>query len=332
MAFGARFGEDRNPQDPSTTTAADGTFEFPLPADRAGLLDVPGDELVLADNPPNVFGRKGDQDLAMSSRSPAPASAASSRTNAAHDRRRQGDRELDGLAFGTSSSSTTDADGRFTVGKLRPGKWALRTASGQFLPTIEEFTLAAEERRTDLVLVVKPGQAIVGQVLDDRGLPVAGLRVGSKRKEARGGVDIERFTPDEAATTDRGGYFDAGRLSGETATVRAFGAGHTAAVAHDVPIAPATSCARRSPRGGRRRAARRGRRADRRQPGARRARRRPGRRCREFAIDDVDACRWGMVARWRRRPPMARSASKASDGHGGRARRRQGAPAVRKAA
>lgn len=237
MTFGARLGGERDPKDPTTTTAADGRFQFPLAADRAGILDVPGDELVLAELPPNVSGRKGDQDLGDIVAVPCArlggivqdergAPVAGVKVSAS----------LDGLAFGMSSSTTTDAAGKFTVGKLRSGTWALRTASGSFLPTVEEFTVGVGERRADLVLVVKPGQAISGQVVDDRGLPVAGLKVGSKRKEARGGLDIERFTPDEAAVTDRGGYFTLAGLQGETATVRAFGPGHSAAIARDVPV------------------------------------------------------------------------------------------------
>jgi len=221
----------------SDTTRADGRFEFVLGPGRNGSIDLPDDELVFAAPPPFVRAGQEDQDLGD-----LVVVRCSQLGGKVQDERGlpvpgvKVAASLGAFGFGTTSSATTDAEGRFSVGKLRPGTWTLRTASGQFLPTVEEFTLAAEERRADLVLVVKPGQAIAGQVLDDRGLPVAGLKVGSKRKEARGGLDIERFTPDEAAVTDRGGWFTLSGLEGESATVRAFGQGHTAAVARDVPV------------------------------------------------------------------------------------------------
>lgn len=229
----------RQPNKASTTTRADGTFEFSLKADHYAFLELPG-ELVFADETPDIQGRKGNQDLGD-----LVAVGCASLAGVVKDERGQpvanvkvsaGVGALGFGGFGTTSLSTSDIEGKFTVGKLRPGKWALRTASGKFLPLTEEFTLKAEEKRTDLVLVLKTGQAIAGQVLDDRGLPVAGAKVGSKRKEARGTVDIERFTADEAATTDASGFFTLAGLSGETATVRAFGGGCTAAVAQDVPV------------------------------------------------------------------------------------------------
>jgi hypothetical protein len=77
------------------------------------------------------------------------------------------------------------------------------------------------------LLTVAPGKAIAGQVLDDRGMPVAGIQVGSNRKEARGAMSVQRFVAAESALTDKGGYFTLANLDGETVTVRAFGKGYT---------------------------------------------------------------------------------------------------------
>lgn len=221
----------------STTSRADGSFEFPLATNHEGFLELTDDDLVFATDPRNIRASKGNQDLGD-----LVVVGCARLGGVVQDERGQPvadvkvSASLDGLGFGTMSTSKTDAAGKFTVGKLQPGQWTLRTASGKFLPSSEDFLLQAAQQRTDLVLVVKQGQAIAGQVLDDLGMPVAGAKVGSKRKEVRGTVDIERFTADEAATTDAHGYFTLAGLSGETATVRAFGGGCTAAVAQDVPV------------------------------------------------------------------------------------------------
>jgi hypothetical protein len=237
--MGPGDNRDRGSARPKVTTAADGTFEFTLAMDRGASLELIDDTLVFANERPYAQGSKGDQDLGD-----IVAVISARISGVVQDERGQPVANVKvqmqvgtfGFGMGSDHTSTTDAAGRFQIGKLRPGKWTLRTASGQFLPTIEEVTLKAEEQRADLVLVVKPGQAIVGQVLDDRGAPVAGCKVGSKRKEARGAVSIERFTPDEATTTDTGGFFTLAGLSGDAVTVRAFGEGYTSAVAQDVAI------------------------------------------------------------------------------------------------
>ncbi len=224
---------------PKVSTAADGTFEFTLERDRGASLDLIEQALVFAEVPPYAQASKGDQDLGD-----IVVVGAASISGVVQDERGQPVANVKvqsqvgelGIGFGGDRTSTTDAAGKFLIGQLRPGKWMLRTASGQFLPTVEEVALKAEEQRGDVVLVVKPGQAVVGQVLDDRGVPVAGCKVGSKRKEARGVVSIERFTPDEATTTDAGGFFTLAGLSGDAVTVRAFGDGYTSAVALDVAI------------------------------------------------------------------------------------------------
>jgi protocatechuate 3,4-dioxygenase beta subunit len=227
----------RRDDKPSTTTAADGTFAFALGKDRAGMLDLASADLVFAGEPPTVRGRKGDQDLGDLA-----ALAAATVAGVVQDERGQPVADVrvaatfGGFGLGIESSSKTDAEGRFRVGKLRPGKWGLRTASSAFLPTTEEFSIEAEEQKTGVVLVMKKGLAIAGQVVDDRGVPVAGSKVGARRHEARGGVDIARFTSDEATTTDEHGFFTLTGLQGETATVRATGDDHTTAVAKNVAV------------------------------------------------------------------------------------------------
>ena len=222
---------------PKYTTRSDGTFRIPLAKDRTGSLELVTDALVFAGSEPIVAGKKGDQDLGD-----VTVLREGRVSGVVQDQRGQpvaGVKvavTIGALGFGTSSSATTKADGVFSLGMLRPGHWSLRTASGKFLPTIAEIEVASEEQRTGVVLVVKPGNAIAGQVVDDRGVGVANMKVGSKRKEVKGAVDIERFSADEATNTDANGYFTLSGLAEEAASVRAFGPGHSSATAADVPI------------------------------------------------------------------------------------------------
>lgn len=219
------------------TTKTDGSFELQLGRARQGELDLVGDSLVFVAGAPVVDGRKGDQDLGdiVVVRGGAVRGVVrDAQARPVPDVRVGATEGL--LGFGAFSTTTTDASGAFTVGRLRPGTWTLRTASGSFLPATVDVTLKAEEIREGVVLVVEHGQAIAGQVVDDLGRPVAGCKVGSKRREARGGMDIERFAADEATKTDANGYFTLSGLSGGSVTVRAFGSGHASAIARDVPV------------------------------------------------------------------------------------------------
>jgi protocatechuate 3,4-dioxygenase beta subunit len=227
-------GPARAADRPKWSTRTDGTFELPLARDRSGELVLLSSELVFANAEPRVRGSKGDQDLGD-----VVVLRAGSIAGVVHDQNGApvaGVKVGHGLMMFEGNTVVTTADGSFRIGNLRPGKTSLRTASGKFLPATAEIELAAEQQVTDLVLVVRPGNAIAGQVVDDRGRGVAAIKVGSKRKQALGGMDIERFTPDEAATTDDNGYFTLSGLDDEVVSVRAFGKGYTAAVANEVAV------------------------------------------------------------------------------------------------
>lgn len=223
---------------PSCHTDADGRFAIPLRADRAGQLELLGDELVFANELSVVQGKKGDQDLGD-----LRVLRAGRIAGVVHDGNGAPMAEIKVAAdlgarlFGDrDSTTTTDAAGRFEFRRLRPGTWGLRTASSKFLPTLVDVELGEEAERTDLVLVVRPGRAIAGQVVDERGVGVAGMKVGSQRKEARGGLEIERFTADEATTTDAAGFFTLAGLGDDLVTVRTHGPGHTSAMLDEVQV------------------------------------------------------------------------------------------------
>lgn len=235
---GPLLRRERDDRDrPTWTTRSDGTFEVPLPADKTGQLELIADDLVFAAPPAPVDGRKGDHDLGD-----VRVLRAGSVAGVVRDRQGRGVADVklsltfDVMGIGAVSSTTSQADGSFRLGMLRPGKWTLRTASSRFLPAVQVFELQPEEQRTEVVVTVEPGNAIAGQVVDDRGVGVAGMRVGSKRREARGVVDIERFTPDEATTTDAHGFFTLAGLADDVTSVRAFGPDHTSVVVPDVAV------------------------------------------------------------------------------------------------
>lgn len=222
-------------QPATVTSAADGSFRFEFARDRSGALDLAAAEVVFEAPVTNFRGGQGDQDLGALT-----VLRASVLAGVVQDQNGQPVADVKvaaavGLIGGTSESKTA-ADGTFSIGKLRPGKWTLRTLSGRFAPTVEDFVLAPEQQRTDLVLVVKPGNTIAGQVVDDRGVGVAGMKVASKRKESRGGVDVERFTADEATTTDAHGFFTLAGLNEEAATIRVFGPGHASLTLPEVQV------------------------------------------------------------------------------------------------
>lgn len=222
---------------PTVTTGPDGRFEFALGNDRMAHLELTGD-LVFAETPQPVHGSRGNQDLgnlvvlAGSRVSGVVRDGAGRPVAGAKVTAYQG-----AFAFGGQHvAGPTGSDGAFAFPKLRPGTYELRTASAAFLPAAQQVNVAAEQALADVVLTVQPGQAISGQVVDDRGVPIAGAKVGKKRKETRGGIEIERFTQDEAVTTDAYGYFTLPGLEGATATVRASAKGHAPAVQPEVKI------------------------------------------------------------------------------------------------
>ncbi|HYD43313.1 MAG TPA: carboxypeptidase regulatory-like domain-containing protein [Anaeromyxobacter sp.] len=94
--------------------------------------------------------------------------------------------------------TTTDAEGRFVLERLLPARTAVAAFSGDEggLATVD---LTAEDRE-GLVIALAPGGAVAGEVRDDAGAPVAGVRVA-----------LEAELVAMAAVTDDEGRF---RLSG----------------------------------------------------------------------------------------------------------------------
>lgn len=216
---------------------ADGRFMFELGRDRSAGLELPQSEYVMASEHHLVHGFRGDQDIGD-----VVVERSASITGVVQDEHGVpvadvGVSAVRGvLALGDMSMSRTNEKGEFVVGRLRSGKWTLRTASAKHLPARQEVTVQEGVKMRDVVLTVAVGAAIAGQVVDDRGRPVEGMQVGAKRIEKRGGIEVERFTNDEAATTDARGFFTLSGIEGERTTVRATGAGYGTAIAADVEV------------------------------------------------------------------------------------------------
>ncbi|GDY03501.1 hypothetical protein LBMAG49_28300 [Planctomycetota bacterium] len=215
--------------DETCRTALDGSFSLPLAAGRRGELRVVAaafvfecGQVMVASNADKDLG-----DLVTFTASRVSGVVRNAAGALVADVKITADTDL--FSFRTQSQSTSGLDGSFTIEGLKSGTWHLRTVSELFLPASVDVEIAVEEHKTGISLLVVRGKAIAGQVLDERLVPVAGFKVGSNRKEARGAMSVQRFSQAEATTTDGGGYFTLANLEGETVSVRAFGKGYTSA-------------------------------------------------------------------------------------------------------
>ncbi|MBK8099072.1 MAG: carboxypeptidase regulatory-like domain-containing protein [Planctomycetes bacterium] len=232
----APLDDERFANAPKKKTGTDGQFEFTVGKDRAGRVSLTQSDLVFAGADPAFSGRRGNADL-------GDIKTLRSSSVAGVVRGPSGQPLADvvvaasfgGLFLGRSQMRT-DGDGRFKLDGLRAGTTHLRTASAKFQPVLREVEIGEEEDKTGVDLMLAEGAAIAGQVVDDRGIGVAGLKVGAKRRFERAGVTTEQFTPDEATETDAQGFFVLSGLQGERASVRAWGAGHTPAVERNVAV------------------------------------------------------------------------------------------------
>src|SRR5690606_3535598 len=96
-----------------------------------------------------------------------------------------------------------------------------------YLPAEAKVSLAEGEARRDLVITVVVGSTIAGVVVDDRGTPLAGIRVGADRSRSLApGLQVQASSPAEATATDSSGRFVLRGLDAATVNLEAWGAGH----------------------------------------------------------------------------------------------------------
>jgi protocatechuate 3,4-dioxygenase beta subunit len=103
------------------------------------------------------------------------------------------------------ASPRSDADGRFAVELLPPGRYALVATHPDFAHgTSVDVELGVGAHEADVVLTLRAGERLTGRVVDGNGRPVDGARVR---------VD------DDSVFTDRRGVFDAGPRRGRVRIV-----------------------------------------------------------------------------------------------------------------
>ena len=224
-------------KDGPVRTDADGRFRFAMARGRAGEIEVDVAQFVLEQGKQRFSTKNGDHDFG-DVRAFIPSRIAGIVVDEA-GKPVEGVRvgaDTSGLGFGLLSETKTDAAGAFEVGALHAGGWKLRTLSPNYLPATLDVALADEEQKRDVTLRLSRGNAIAGQVVDDRGVGVAGAKVGCMRSEKLDGMQIQRFADEEATTTDDRGFFTIAGLEGETATVRATHRGHKGADLESVRV------------------------------------------------------------------------------------------------
>ena len=222
---------------PRARSGADGRFAVALPRDRNVALRLGDAGFVFVGNAPRVRAGKGDQDLGdivVVRASVVRGRVQDEAGKALADVRIEADRGLFGWL--TRDGLRTAADGTFVVAGLAPGALTVRASLAGYLPGSQELELQAEEQRDGVVVTMRTGKAIAGRVVDDRGVGVGGIRVGFNRTEMRGGIGIERFVAEEAATTDPNGWFTLAGLGEEAVTVRAVGKEHASATVAEVAV------------------------------------------------------------------------------------------------
>ena len=114
---------------------------------------------------------------------------------------------------GNAPPAITDANGRFVFRNLAPGTYSLHAQHPEFPQIVSGLaatspltvTLAAHERKSDLVMTLTPGASISGQVVDEDNKPVAGCY--AQAMQFATGAPGNRLYGTRAATSDdRGEY------------------------------------------------------------------------------------------------------------------------------
>jgi len=130
--------------------------------------------------------------------------------------------DLRGSGSERSFETTTDGDGRFTVGDLRHGEEVMLHVrrSGYAQAHLQRVTAPTAQ---PLELVLQPVARVSGTVHDPRGRPVEGARVRVDRTTGPGGAP---YSSPEAVETDADGRFDVAEVPPGAVTVHARAQGY----------------------------------------------------------------------------------------------------------
>lgn len=132
---------------------------------------------------------------------------------------------------------TTDERGAFRVGGLPLGTFRLYVHTGRYRPRYSEAVpLVVHGETREVSVPLELGERVAGRVVDDRGHPVAGARVGSSDQGSA-------FT-----VTDDAGRFELGGMGTERVNVFAVARGYAATHLNDIrPGASAVDLVLRAP-------------------------------------------------------------------------------------
>ncbi|MDA1223069.1 MAG: carboxypeptidase-like regulatory domain-containing protein [Planctomycetota bacterium] len=141
------------------------------------------------------------------------------------------------MLLGRPQSVEVGADGRFVIAGLEPGEVTLGAEAKGFVPATEKVEIRTAERREDLVVVLARGASIAGVVVDDRGVPIAGAKVGVERtRELAPGVQFQSVDTDSQVETDENGYFMVSGVEQASASLIAEADGHAKESRRDIEL------------------------------------------------------------------------------------------------
>jgi protocatechuate 3,4-dioxygenase beta subunit len=107
-------------------------------------------------------------------------------------------------------SATTDAEGRFMIEGIAPGRHAIGATRTLFFRPRRNagpaaVTVAEGERLRGIQILLSPTGVIAGRVVDENRAPLRSVRVEALRRELRDGARMW-FTAAQSTTDDRGDY------------------------------------------------------------------------------------------------------------------------------
>jgi Carboxypeptidase regulatory-like domain len=95
------------------------------------------------------------------------------------------------------TAARTDAQGRFRIGGLPPGKNRVIASADQLAPTISPFNLTPDSQ--PLRIVLDPGATLSGTVVDAAGHPQSGVAVGCNQWNVEDSTPLARSTKTDVA-------------------------------------------------------------------------------------------------------------------------------------
>lgn len=141
------------------------------------------------------------------------------------------------MLFGPNRSVEVGSDGAFVLAGLEPGEVAFGAEAKGFVPVTQRVEVRAAERRDDVVVTLVRGASIAGTVVDDRGLPIAGAKVGVERmRELAPGFQIQGVDDGSQVETDANGYFMVSGVEGPKVSLVAEAKGHVQQSRGDIEL------------------------------------------------------------------------------------------------